>query len=91
MFLLVMELSRLAHPDRCSGPTSSWSSTRSGAISVRIDFFWHPGTSFYRVITSSTVEFSTGIYGIYGQLALTLIAAFLLLAASPTASKRSAR
>jgi TRAP-type uncharacterized transport system fused permease subunit len=32
------------------------------------------------VVTSSTVEFSTGIYGIYGQLALTLIAAFLLLA-----------
>ena len=32
------------------------------------------------MVTSSTVEFSTGIYGIYGQLALTLIAAFLLLA-----------
>jgi TRAP transporter 4TM/12TM fusion protein len=32
------------------------------------------------VVTSSTVEFSTGIYGLYGQLALTLIAAFLLLA-----------
>ena len=45
-----------------------------------IDFFWHPGTSFNRIVTSSTVEFSTGIYGIYGQLALTLIAAFLLLA-----------
>ena len=55
-------------------------STRSGAISSPIDFFWHPGTTFYRVVTSSTVEFSTGIYGIYGQLALTLIAAFLLLA-----------
>src|SRR5574341_642989 len=45
-----------------------------------LDFFWHPGTTFERVVTSSTVEFSTGIYGIYGQLALTLIAAFLLLA-----------
>ena len=45
-----------------------------------LDFFWHPGTTFYRVVTSSTVEFSTGIYGLYGQLALTLIAAFLLLA-----------
>ena len=32
------------------------------------------------MVTSSTVEFSTGIYGLYGQLALTLIAAFLLLA-----------
>jgi len=38
------------------------------------------GTTFYRVIMSSTLEFSTGIYGLYGQLALTLIAAFLLLA-----------
>ena len=47
-----------------------------------LDFFWHPGTSFYRVVTSSTVEMSTGIYGIYGQIALTVIAAFLLLAAA---------
>jgi TRAP transporter 4TM/12TM fusion protein len=47
-----------------------------------IDFFWHPGTSFYRVITSSTVELSTGIYGQYAQIALTTIGAFLLLAAA---------
>ena len=80
MFLLVMELSRLAHP------TLFWVNlvlvfyTLYGYLSP-IDFFWHPGTTFYRVVTSSTVELSTGIYGIYGQLALTLIAAFLLLAA----------
>jgi TRAP transporter 4TM/12TM fusion protein len=79
MFLLVMELSRLAHP------VLFWTNivlvvyTLWGYLSP-IDFFWHPGTSFKRVITSSTVEFSTGIYGLYGQLALTLIAAFLLLA-----------
>ena len=79
MFLLVMELSRLAHP------VLFWTNvvlvvyTLWGYLSP-IDFFWHPGTTFYRVVTSSTVEFSTGIYGIYGQLALTLIAAFLLLA-----------
>jgi TRAP transporter 4TM/12TM fusion protein len=79
VFLLVMELSRLAHP------VLFWTNvflvfyTLYGFLSP-IDFFWHPGTSFRRVITSSTVEFSTGIYGIYGQLALTLIAAFLLLA-----------
>jgi TRAP transporter 4TM/12TM fusion protein len=79
MFLLVMELSRLAHP------TLFWVNlilvfyTLWGNLSP-IDFFWHPGTTFYRIVTSSTVEFSTGIYGIYGQLALTLIAAFLLLA-----------
>ena len=81
MFLLVMELSRLAHP------TLFWVNfalvlyTLFGYLSP-IDFFWHPGTSFYRVVTSSTVEMSNGIYGIYGQIALTLIAAFLLLAAT---------
>jgi TRAP transporter 4TM/12TM fusion protein len=80
MFLLVMELSRLAHP------TLFWVNfvlviyTMYGYLSP-LDFFWHPGTSFYRVVTSSTVEMSNGIYGIYGQIALTLIAAFLLLAA----------
>jgi TRAP transporter 4TM/12TM fusion protein len=79
MFLLVMELSRLAHP------VLFWTNvvlvvyTLWGYLSP-IDFFWHPGTSFYRVVTSSTVEFSTGLYGLYGQIALTLIAAFLLLA-----------
>jgi TRAP transporter 4TM/12TM fusion protein len=79
VFLVVMELSRLAHP------VLFWTNivlvvyTLWGYLSP-IDFFWHPGTSFKRVVTSSTVEFSTGIYGLYGQLALTLIAAFLLLA-----------
>src|SRR3990172_5502226 len=80
MFLLVMELSRLVHP------TLFWVNfvlvlyTMFGYLSP-LDFFWHPGTTFYRVVTSSTVEMSNGIYGIYGQIALTLIAAFLLLAA----------
>ncbi len=80
MFLLVMELSRLAHPALFWTNIVLDRSTRCWAIYSPIDFFWHPGTSFYRIVTSSTVEFSTGIYGIYGQLALTLIAAFLLLA-----------
>ncbi len=81
VFLLVMELSRIAHP------VLFWINlflvfyTLWGYLSP-IDFFWHPGTTFYRVVTSSTVELSTGVYGIYGQLALTLIAAFLLLAAA---------
>ncbi|MBU2027937.1 MAG: TRAP transporter fused permease subunit [Pseudomonadota bacterium] len=80
-FLLVMELSRIAHP------TLFWMNvvlifyTLWGYLSP-IDFFWHPGTSFYRVVTSSTVELSTGIYGLYAQIALTVIAAFLLLAAA---------
>src|SRR4030042_665551 len=38
--------------------------------------------SIYRRITSSTVELSTGIYGMYAQIAMTTSAAFLLLAAA---------
>ena len=79
VFLLVMELSRLAHPVLFWTNVFLAAYTLWGFLSP-IDFFWHPGTSFKRIVTSSTVEFSTGIYGIYGQLALTLIAAFLLLA-----------
>jgi len=83
MFLLVMELTRLAHPVLFWINVVMVVYTLYGYLFPRwLDFFWHPGTTFHRVITSSTVEFSTGIYGIYGQIALTLIAAFLLLAAA---------
>jgi len=83
MFLLVMELTRLAHPVLFWINLVMVVYTLYGYLFPRwLDFFWHPGVSFDRVVTSSTVEFSTGIYGIYGQLALTLIAAFLLLAAA---------
>jgi TRAP transporter 4TM/12TM fusion protein len=83
VFLLVMELSRLAHPALFWLNVVLVVYTLYGYVFPRwLDFFWHPGVSFYRVVTSSTVELSTGIYGIYGQLALTLIAAFLLLAAA---------
>ena len=81
MFLLVMELTRLAHPVLFWVNVVMIVYTLYGHVFPRsLDFFWHPGTTFERVVTSSTVEFSTGIYGTYGQLALTLIAAFLLLA-----------
>jgi len=79
MFLLVMELSRLAHPTLFWVNIALVLYTLFGYLSP-LDFFWHPGTSFYRVVTSSTVEMSNGIYGLYGQIALTLISAFLLLA-----------
>ncbi|MFB3886761.1 MAG: TRAP transporter permease [Thermodesulfobacteriota bacterium] len=79
VFLLVMELTRLDHPILFWTNVVMVFYTLYGYLSP-LDFFWHPGTTLYRVITSSTVEFSTGIYGTYGQLALTLIAAFLLLA-----------
>jgi TRAP transporter 4TM/12TM fusion protein len=81
VFLLVMELSRLAHPALFWVNFTLVLYTLYGYLSP-LDFFWHPGATFYRVVTSSTVELSTGIYGIYGQLALTLVAAFLLLAAA---------
>jgi TRAP transporter 4TM/12TM fusion protein len=79
VFLLVMELSRLAHPILFWTNVFLVVYTLWGYLSP-IDFFWHPGTTLHRVVTSSTIELSTGIYGLYGQLALTLIAAFLLLA-----------
>ena len=81
MFLLVMELSRLLHPTLFWVNVVLVAYTMYGYLSP-VDFFWHPGTSFHRVVTSSTVELATGIYGLYSQLALTLIAAFLLLAAA---------
>ena len=81
MFFLVMELSRIAHSALFWVNVVLVVYTLYGYLSP-VDFFWHPGASFYRVITSSTVELATGIYGLYAQLALTVIAAFLLLAAA---------
>ena len=81
VFLLVMELSRVAHNELFWVNVVMVLYTMWGYLSP-IDFFWHPGTTFYRVITSSTVELSTGIYGMYSQIALTTIGAFLLLAAA---------
>jgi TRAP transporter 4TM/12TM fusion protein len=81
IFLLVMELSRLLHTILFWVNLTLVAYTLYGYLSP-VDFFWHPGTSFHRVVTSSTVELATGIYGLYSQLALTLIAAFLLLAAA---------
>lgn len=81
VFLLVMELSRIIHP------VLFWVNVVLVVYSLwghysPIDFFWHPSVNLDRLITSNTVEFSTGVYGRYSQLALTLIAAFLLLAAA---------
>jgi TRAP transporter 4TM/12TM fusion protein len=81
MFLLVMELSRIAHRELFWVNVIMVFYTLWGYLSP-IDFFWHPGTTFYRVVTSSTVELSTGIYGMYAQIALTTIGAFMLLAAA---------
>jgi len=54
VFLLVMELSRVAHTELFWVNVVMVVYTLWGYLSP-IDFFWHPGTSFYRVITSSTV------------------------------------
>jgi TRAP transporter 4TM/12TM fusion protein len=48
---------------------------------IPIDALWHPGISIERVISSASLEFDTGVLGDYPQLALTLIAAFLLVSA----------
>jgi TRAP transporter 4TM/12TM fusion protein len=81
VFLLVMELSRIAHNELFWMNVVLIIYTLWGHL-IPIDFFWHPGTTFTRVVTSSTVELSTGIYGQYAQIAMTTIAAFLLLAAA---------
>lgn len=80
VFLLVMELARQIHPVLFWVNVVLVFYALWGSHSP-IDFFWHPSVDLERIITSSTVEFSTGVYGRYAQLALTLIAAFLLLAA----------
>ncbi len=81
IFALVMEVSRLFHPILFWVNVVLIAYTLWGYLSP-IDFFWHPGVTLQRVVTSSTVEFATGVYGRYAQLAVTLIAAFLLLAAA---------
>src|SRR4030042_3513210 len=81
VFLLVMELARIAHTSLFYVNVILVFYTLWGYLSP-IDFFWHPGTSFYRVVTSNTVELTTGIYGLYAQIAMTPIGAFLLLAAA---------
>src|SRR5690606_33001792 len=80
LFLLVMEISRKAHPVLFIVNLVLILYTLFGAY-VPFDFFWHPGASLTRIITSSTVELATGVYGKYAQMGLTLISAFLLLAA----------
>ncbi|OIP92609.1 MAG: TRAP transporter [Syntrophaceae bacterium CG2_30_58_14] len=81
MFLLMMELSRIVHRELFYVNLILVFYTLWGYLSP-IDFFWHPGISFYRVITANTVELTTGIYGLYSQIAMTTIGAFLLLAAA---------
>ncbi|MBO8141125.1 MAG: TRAP transporter permease [Firmicutes bacterium] len=80
LLLLVMEISRKAHPVLFGVNIVMMLYTLYGNYSP-IDFFWHPGASLTRVVTAATVELSTGIYGKYAQLGLTLVAAFLLMAA----------
>ncbi len=79
-FLLVMELSRKLHYILFCVNVFLVLYSLFGYLSP-IDFFWHPGTSFSRIITVSTIEFHTGVFGRYAQMALTLIAAFLIIAA----------
>lgn len=80
MFVVVMEISRKLHPILFSVNVALVLYSLFGYLSP-IDFFWHPGASFTRIVTSTTVELATGVYGRYAQMALTLVAAFLLLAA----------
>ncbi len=78
LFLLVMEISRKAHTVLFIVNIVLIGYSLWGAY-IPIDFFWHPGASLERIVTSSTVELATGVFGKYPQMGLTLIAAFLLL------------
>ena len=80
MFLLIMEISRKMHTILFAVNFFLVIYSLYGYLSP-IDFFWHPGVSFTRLVSSVTLELATGIYGRYAQMALTLVAAFLLLAA----------
>lgn len=79
MFIMVMEISRKIHTLLFWVNVALIIYTLYGYLSP-IDFFWHPGTTLTRLVTSSTLELATGVYGRYAQMALTLIAAFLLMA-----------
>lgn len=80
MFLLIMEISRKIHTILFSVNLVLILYSMFGYLSP-VDFFWHPGVSWSRLVSSTTLELATGIYGRYAQMALTLVAAFLLLAA----------
>jgi TRAP transporter 4TM/12TM fusion protein len=80
ILLIIMEISRKLHPVLFGVNVFLILYTLYGQHTP-IDFFWHPGTSVERLVSSSTLELATGVYGRYTQMALTLIAAFLLLAA----------
>lgn len=81
ILLLVFEVSRKTHLVLFVVNIALIVYALFGSYLVIGSFFWHPGASLERILTSSTVEFSTGVFGSYTQMALTLIAAFLLLAA----------
>jgi len=80
VFLLVMEISRKIHTILFAVNLVLIFYSLFGYLSP-MDFFWHPGVSWTRLVSSTTLELATGIYGRYAQMALTLVAAFLLLAA----------
>ena len=80
VFLLVMEVSRQAHPVLFTVNVVLVLYSLLGNW-IPIDFLWHPGASVRRIVTASTMELATGVYGKYAQMALTLVAPFLLVAA----------
>lgn len=80
IFLLVLEIARNTQPILFWVNIGLIFYCLYGYLSP-IDFFWHPGTNITRIITSSTIEFSTGVFGRFAQLALTMVSSFLLLGA----------
>ncbi len=80
IFLLILEIARNTQPILFWVNIGLIFYCLYGYLSP-LDFFWHPGTNIFRIITSSTIEFSTGVFGRFAQLALTMVSSFLLLGA----------
>jgi TRAP transporter 4TM/12TM fusion protein len=81
ILVIIFEISRKTHPVLFGVNVALVLYALFGDRLPMGSFFWHPGATWERVVSSSTVEFATGVFGSYTQMALTLIAAFLLLAA----------
>ncbi len=80
MLVLIMELSRKFHTILFYVNLGLIAYCLLGPL-MPVDFFWHPGLSFTRLVAATSVDLTDGIYGRYTQIGFTYIGSFLLLAA----------
>lgn len=80
LLLVVLEVSRRMHPILV-GINILFGLYALIGPWIPYDPLWHPGITWQRLFSVATLELQLGIFGDYAQLGLTLIGAFLLLAA----------